>query len=92
MLKQGGKILLDSSDLMYLFQEEDGTFLFDINAEKYYGEIEYLLSYKNIIGKPFSWLFADSILLKDIAEKCGLSSKVIEYGPHYDYLAELSIK
>lgn len=90
LLAKGGKILLDSSDLIYLFEEEDGTFLLDINADTYYGEIEYLLTYKNIVGRPFSWLFADHVILTDTAEKVGLKVKILEYGPHYDYLAELT--
>lgn len=91
MLNQGGKILLDSSDLIYLYEQDDGSFMLNINAETYYGEIDYQLSYKHIIGKPFSWLFADHVFLSDIAESCGYKTKIIEYGPHYDYLAELTI-
>lgn len=90
LLKHDGKILLDSSDLMYLFEQEDGSILFDINASSYYGEIEYLLTYKKIIGQPFSWLFADHVILSEIAEQCGFKTKILEYGPHYDYLAELT--
>lgn len=91
LLNPGGKILLDSSDLMYLYQEEDGSLLFDINANNYYGEIEYLLTYKNIVGQPFSWLFVDHVILSETAANIGLKSRVIEYGPHYDYLAELTV-
>jgi SAM-dependent methyltransferase len=91
LLNEGGKILLDSSDLIYLFEQEDGSFVLDINAENYYGEIDYQLSYKKIIGQSFSWLFADSVILQDVAAQCGLKTKIIEYGPHYDYLAELSL-
>lgn len=91
LLNQGGKILLDSSDLIYLYEQDDGSFMLDINAETYYGEIDYQLNYKQITGKPFSWLFADHVFLSDIAESCGYKTKIIEYGPHYDYLAELTI-
>lgn len=91
LLKPGGSILLDSSDLIYLYEQEDGTILFDINAENYYGEINYLLSYKEVIGASFSWLFADHVILSETAEKAGFQSKIIEYGPHYDYLAELTL-
>ncbi|MFA9390627.1 MAG: class I SAM-dependent methyltransferase [Prolixibacteraceae bacterium] len=91
LINPHGKILLDSSDLMYLFEQEDGSFLFDINAENYYGEIDYLLKYKKILGQPFSWLFADYVILSDLAEQCGYRCKVLEYGPHYDYLAELTL-
>lgn len=92
LLNKNGKILLDSSDLIYLFEEEDGSFLLDVNATQYYGEIEYLMTYKNITSLPFSWLFADSVLLTDTAEKVGLKTKILEYGLHYDYLAELTIR
>jgi SAM-dependent methyltransferase len=91
LLEPGGKILLDSSDLIYLYQEEDGSVLFDINSAKYYGEIDYQIRYKNITGETFSWLFADNVILFEIAEMVGFKTKLIEYGPHYDYLAELTL-
>ncbi|MGF7138442.1 class I SAM-dependent methyltransferase [Roseimarinus sediminis] len=91
LLRPGGKILLDSSDLIYLFEQSDGSFLLDINASQYYGEIDYQLSYGAIHGQTFSWLFADHVILSDIAEKNGFKTRVVEYGPHYDYLAELSL-
>jgi len=89
LLLPGGNILVDSSDLIYLYQEENGTLLFDINAKNYYGEIEYQLKYKNIIGETYSWLFADNVILFEIAEELGYKTKIVDYGPHYDYLAEL---
>ncbi|MDA3879239.1 MAG: methyltransferase domain-containing protein [Prolixibacteraceae bacterium] len=92
LLNKSGKIILDSSDLIYLFEQEDGSFLLDVNASHYYGEIDYHLTYKNIHGKPFSWLFADHVILSEIAEQAGFKTTIIEYGPHYDYLAQLTIK
>jgi hypothetical protein len=91
LLLPNGTILVDSSDLMYLYQEENGSFLFDINAKNYYGEIEYQLKYKNIIGESYSWLFADNVILFEIAEDLGYQAKIVDYGPHYDYLAELTL-
>lgn len=92
LLNKGGKILLDSSDLIYLYEQDDGTFLVDISAENYYGEIDYQLTYKDIKGDFFSWLFADQIILSDIADEIGFNTKILEYGPHYNYLAELTIR
>lgn len=89
LLNPNGKILLDSSDLIYLYEQADGSVEFDLTADSYYGVIDYSLSYKNITGEPFKWLFADQILLADTAESVGLSTRILEYGPHYDYLAEL---
>jgi hypothetical protein len=91
LLLPNGTILVDSSDLIYLYQEENGSFLIDINAENYYGEIEYQLKYKNIIGESYSWLFADNVILFEIAEDLGYHAKIVDYGPHYDYLAELTL-
>ena len=92
ILNPGGIILLDSSDLIYLYQEENGSILFDINANNYYGVIDYQLKYKNVTGETFSWLFADNVILFEIAQQTGYIPKLIEYGPHYDYLAELTVK
>ena len=91
LLAKDGKVLLDSSDLIYLFEQKDGSFLLDINAENYYGEIDYRLTYKTIEGEPFHWLFADHVILSEIAEQLGFKTRVLEYGPHYDYLAELTL-
>jgi SAM-dependent methyltransferase len=91
LLLPNGSIIVDSSDLIYLYQEENGTLLFDINAENYYGEIEYQLKYKEIIGEVYSWLFADNVILFEIAEEMGYQAKIIDYGPHYDYLAEITL-
>lgn len=92
LMATNGKILLDSSDLIYLYEQEDGSVLFDLNADQYYGVINYKLRYKQIKGKPFNWLFADQVLLADTAEEVGLNTRIVEYGEHYDYLAELSLK
>lgn len=91
LLNSGGKILLDSSDLIYLFEQEDGSFKLDINSKQYYGEVDYQLNYNIIKGKSFSWLFADHVILSEIAEQNGFEAKILEYGPHFDYLAELKL-
>ncbi len=88
LLKPGGEIILESSDLIYLFEQEDGSFLIDI-SDKYYGEIEYELSYKNIKGEAFKWLFADFDNMSDAANKCGFSSELVFEGDNYNYLARL---
>lgn len=91
VLTPSGQILLDSSDLIYLYEQENGSVLFDINAETYYGQIDFLLRYKNIEGEPFNWLYADQVLLSDLASTVGLKTEIIEYGEHYDYLAKLTL-
>lgn len=89
LLKPNGKILLDSSDLIYLYEQPDGSVELNLNAGQYYGVVDYRLRYKQFIGKRFNWLFADQGLLADAAEMAGMKARIVEYGPHYDYLAEI---
>ncbi len=91
LLAPNGQIILDSSDLIYMFEQEDGSYLIDIN-EAYHGEVEFHLSYKNIKGEPFNWLYVSEELLQDAAEENGFSCDIIQQGAHYDYLAKLSLK
>ena len=91
LLKEGGQILIDSSDIKYLFQEDDGSFWLDLASEKYYGEMEYEVNYLNH-STQFNWLFIDFLLLKKLAQNAGFVCELVETGEHYDYLARLSIQ
>jgi SAM-dependent methyltransferase len=91
LLNPNGRILADSSDLLYLFTDENGESWIDIASDTYYGEMEYQLSYKKIRGKKFPWLFVDPYTLSDYAEKSGLKVVEILKGTHYDYLVELAL-
>ena len=89
LLASDGQILIDSSDLKYLYENEDGSFDIDLNGS-YYGEVDYQMIYKNIEGEPFDWLYVDYPLLSAIAEANGLHAELIAEGEHYDYLARLT--
>lgn len=91
LLKPGGKILLDSSDLIYLYEDEDGETYIDLNGP-YYGELEYTMSYGGRRGVPFKWLFVDFETLSDYAEKSGFTCEKVYEDDHYLYLAELKRK
>lgn len=90
MLKPGGMILMDSSDLRYLFEEEDGSIMIDLSAG-YYGEVDFQMVYKNCKGEPFNWLYIDFDTLAYYAEENGFKAELIAHGPHYDYLAKLTL-
>ena len=90
LLTPGGQILLDSSDLRYLFMEDDGSFLIQLNS-KYYGEVEYRMSYKGCKGRRFPWLFIDDQLLDHYAGKYGFRMDRLATGEHFDYLARLTL-
>lgn len=90
LLVDDGQILIDSSDIKYLFEEDDGSEWVDIANDKYYGEMEYEVSYKKWKDK-FNWLFIDSENLTKVANLAGLSCTIIAKGPHHDYLAQLKL-
>lgn len=90
LLSDGGQILIDSTDIKYLFEEEDGSRWVDLTNEKYYGEMEYEVSFKKWTSK-FNWLFIDFESLTKIANKVGFSCTQIAKGKHHDYLAQLKI-
>lgn len=88
LLADGGQILIDSSDLKYIYENEDGSMDIDLNAP-YYGEVDYQMQYKNIKGEPFDWLYTDPMLLASISKQCGLNCEIVEEGENYDFLARL---
>lgn len=91
LLNKGGQILVDSSDLKYLYENEDGTYDID-PLGPYYGEIDYQMVYKKVKGEPFDWLYVDFDTLKMIAESNGFICKKVLEGEHYDYLAQITLK
>ena len=91
ILNPEGCIYMDSSDLRYLFEDEDGSFLVDL-AGGYYGEIDFQMQYKQVKGEPFDWLYVDFQTLSYYAAENGFQAELIKEGEHYDYLACLRIK
>ena len=89
VLARDGQLLLDSSDLSYLFEDEDGNL--DIAPEDdYFGEIDFRMQYKSIKGDSFDWLYIDFNTLNLYARQAGFKAEKIEDGEHYDYLARIS--
>ena len=88
LLAEGGQILIDSSDLKYIYENEDGSMDIDLNAP-YYGEVDYQMQYKNIKGERFDWLYTDPMLLASISKQCALNCEIVEEGENYDFLARL---
>ena len=91
LLRPGGSILMDSSDLRYLYEDEDGSFVINI-ADKYYGEVDFQIQYKEIMGDPFDWLYIDFQTLSLYATQNEFEAELVKEGKHYDYLARLHPK
>ena len=88
LLNPNGQILIDSSDIIYMFDdnEEGGKW---IPGDKYYGELTFTISYKNQTETPFPWLYLDYNTLQNAAHANGLQCELIMEGDHFDYLAKL---
>ena len=90
LLRPGGSILMDSSDLRYLFEDEDGSFVINL-ADDYYGEIDFQMQYKDVKSDPFDWLYIDFQTLSLYAADNGFKAELVKEGNHYDYLARLAV-
>lgn len=91
LLAENGQILIDSSDIIYMFDEdEDGGKW--ISGDAYYGELEFTISYKGEKEAPLPWLYIDYNTLQNAAVANGLQCELILEGEHYDYLARLTYK
>lgn len=98
LLKPGGVLLIDSTDLRYLYEEEDGSLMIDL-AEDYYGLLDYRMEYtgasdpclEGVKGEVFDWLYMDFDTLAFYAEENGFKAGLVAEGGHYDYLAALTL-
>lgn len=86
LLKPNGQILIDSSDLKYMYDsnEEMG------NIDGYYGELEFVMRYKGMESLPFDWLYLDEHTFEAICSDHDLNFEVVARGDNHDYLAKIT--
>jgi SAM-dependent methyltransferase len=90
LLAPDGQILATSSDISYLYEDEEGALVFDLNGP-YYGEVEYTFQYKKQTGEQFPWLFIDAALLEDAARQAGYEVDFIDTDENGQYLVRLTL-
>ena len=90
ILAPGGQLLCDSSDIICLFEDEDGHF--DYPGTNYYGEQVFRMQYKDTVGEPFPWLYIDKDSLAEEVRKNGFLMEIVAEGDHHDYLARIMRK
>jgi SAM-dependent methyltransferase len=88
LLNPNSQILVDSSDIKYMYEDEDGGYWMDAHSN-YYGELDYYLSYKGEDETPFKMLYLDFDTLKTACKIVGLKCELVLEGEHFDYLARL---
>ena len=86
LIKPGGKIIADSSDLIYLYEENDGSY--SIPMHRYYGEMDFEVRFDGS-KESFPWIYIDPETMEDLAVANGWEMTILEEGDHYDYLFEL---
>ena len=91
LLAPGGQLLCDSSDISYVFEDEDGNIEYP-ESDNYYGELVYQMQYKDTVGDPFEWLYVDEKTLRKQAEACGYTAETIAEGDHYEYMMRITRK
>ena len=90
LVAENGQILLDSTDILYMYdQDEDGGVL--VPATCYYGELDYYLHYKGESELPMKWLYLDFDTLENAAIANGFKIQKIEQLED-SYLAQLTLK
>ncbi|MFT5753654.1 MAG: SAM-dependent methyltransferase [Flavobacterium sp.] len=89
LLNKNGQILIDSSDIIYMFDEgeEGGRW---IPSDGYYGELTFTIKYKGETEETFPWLYLDYNTLQNACFDNGLQCELVLEGAHFDYLAKLS--
>lgn len=91
LLDSGGQILLDSSDIIYMYPE-DGEGGYYVPGYPYYGQVHFTMSYNGEESDPFPWLYLDFNTLQRAAAAHRLECEMVAQGPHFDYLAKLTKK
>ncbi len=91
LLNPNGQLLIDSSDLRYMYDEgqEEGSIM--VPSDKYYGELEFIIHYKSWTSQTFDWLYLDENTFKNACLKNGFSFSIISRGENFDYLAKLTL-
>jgi SAM-dependent methyltransferase len=82
LLKPGGQLLFDSSDIAYLYEGS-------LPVDNYYGELWYQYAYKGQRTDWFQWLYIDADMLIQIAADEGWAIEILDEDDMDGYLARL---
>lgn len=85
LLKPGGHILFDSSDVKYMYDPKKFP-------AHYYGEIDYRYEYRGKISDWFKWLYVDQSTMQLVASHCGFTMEVLEEDESGQYLGRLILQ
>lgn len=86
-LTETGKIICDSTDVSYIYEDDEGAVWLDLNSE-YQGDFKFRMGFKDTKTEWFDWLYVDFNTLRETAEKVGLSTQLI-FEEENQYLVEM---
>lgn len=87
LLLPNGQILIDSTDILYMYDADDLEFLKRNGI--YYGELDFTLTYKDKTEKPFPWLYLDYKTLKIKVLDNNMQIEKVATGEKHSYLARI---
>ncbi|REE02086.1 class I SAM-dependent methyltransferase [Marinoscillum furvescens] len=85
LLRPGGQLLIDSSDISYLY--ECGV----DRPKGYYGEVRYCYEYKGEMGEWFDWLYVDQKTLATYVRQAGMQLEILHTEETDQYLARITL-
>lgn len=88
LVNPGGKIICDSTDIKYLYEDEDGSMWVDLSTA-YYGNFRFQMHYKDHSTDWFDWLYVDYENLRQSAERTGWTIEQL-FSDEDHYLAVLT--
>ncbi|WP_297982351.1 class I SAM-dependent methyltransferase [uncultured Chryseobacterium sp.] len=83
LLVDGGKIIFDSCDISYMYENIEVP-------ERYFGEVKCRYEYKKEFTEWFSWLYLDAQKMTEIALEMGWKAQIVFEDDNDQYLAVLS--
>jgi SAM-dependent methyltransferase len=91
LLTDTGQVLVDSSDIIYMFDEDEEGGKWIPTDVDYYGEVVFDITYKGEKENAFDWMYIDYNTLQNAAVANGFQCEVVLECEHFDYLAKLSL-
>ena len=90
LLSENGQLLIDGTDILYMFDDDDDGGKWIPGDKNYYGEVDFVVHYKGMKDEPIEWLYLDFETLKNACEHHGLVCKRI-IKDEDSYLAKISL-
>ena len=90
LLTPTGQVLIDGTDIIYMFDEDEDGGKWIPSTGKYYGELTFTVHYKGEIEDTIEWLYLDFETLKNVCDYHQLTCKKIKTDGD-SYLAKISL-